>query len=237
MFPRVTVVIPFYNCPYVEQAITSALSQTYPNVEIIVVDDGSTREVERIVPFLPRIHYLGKANGGTGSAINHGIRSASGEYIAWLSSDDKFVPDKIERQVAFLQKMKGSFCFSAYATMDHGGRVLEHFKGSPISSPKDIYRLLSDHNPINGCTTLIRRDLFHHYGYFNEGLSYTQDYDMWLRFALNGVRIHYLPEALTLYRFHEKMGSIQHREALLKEFSCVNQIYASSMQQLLQMMS
>ncbi|GJM76095.1 hypothetical protein HMSSN036_83110 [Paenibacillus macerans] len=94
MTPTVSVIIPFYNCPYVEQAVQSALNQTYRPLEVIVVDDGSTSHAERLAPYRPHIHYLGKANGGTASALNHGIRHASGEYIAWLSSDDVFIRTK-----------------------------------------------------------------------------------------------------------------------------------------------
>ncbi|MGO4274414.1 glycosyltransferase family 2 protein, partial [Paenibacillus sp. TAF58] len=80
MQPKVSIIIPFYNCPYIDQAIASAIGQTYANVEIIVVDDGSTIHADKIGPFKDRVYYLGKANGGTASALNHGIRYASGEY-------------------------------------------------------------------------------------------------------------------------------------------------------------
>src|SRR5689334_17046366 len=102
VLPLVTIVIPFYNCAYIDQAVQSALNQTYKPLEIIVVDDGSTRHADRLTPYLPYISYMGKANGGTATALNHGIRNASGEYIAWLSSDDLFYPDKIAHQVAFM---------------------------------------------------------------------------------------------------------------------------------------
>jgi teichuronic acid biosynthesis glycosyltransferase TuaG len=237
MYPKITVVIPFYNCPYVDRAITSVLNQTYPNIEIIVVDDGSTMYTGLIKPFLSDVYYLGKANGGTASAVNHGIRKSSGDYIAWLSSDDKFKPDKIMRQWTFMQKNQSSFCFSAYATMDKGDCIMEDFVEPDIFGPNDIYRLLSNYNPINGCTTLVSKELFGWVGLFNESLPYTHDYDMWVRLALQGVRLDYLPEALTIYRFHDQMGSVRHRPELIAEFLRVQKKYREPMKRLLQTMA
>lgn len=107
---KVSIIIPFYNCQYVEKAIESALNQTYQNIEVIVVDDGSTKYIERITPYLDSIHYIQKKNGGTASALNTGIRYATGEYFAWLSSDDLFKPDKISKQLKFMKRC-GSFFF------------------------------------------------------------------------------------------------------------------------------
>ena len=73
MMPTVTIVIPFYNCQYIQQALESAVQQTYPAVEIIVVDDGSTQYSHLIAPYMNRVYYMGKSNGGTASALNHGI--------------------------------------------------------------------------------------------------------------------------------------------------------------------
>ena len=78
--PKVTIVIPFYNDPYVREAVDSALLQTYENLEIIVVDDGSTSHSDKLDSYGERIYYLGKANGGTASALNYGFRYASGDY-------------------------------------------------------------------------------------------------------------------------------------------------------------
>lgn len=234
MFPKVTVVIPFYNCPYVGQAIQSVLDQSYPNLEVIVVDDGSSRFKEQIAPYAGRLLYYRKDNGGTASAMNAGILRASGEYIAWLSSDDMFKRDKVARQLSFMRERSAEFSFTAYAAMNQDNVVTESFAGIPVVLPGDIYPLLANVNPINGCTIMCKKELFGKYGLFNENLPYTQDYEMWLRLAVNGVNLHYLPEALTLYRFHEQMGSIRYRPALLKEFFRVKAVYKDRMQQLLE---
>ncbi|MDF2936152.1 MAG: glycosyl transferase [Paenibacillaceae bacterium] len=234
MDPKVTVVIPFYNCPYIGRAIQSVIDQSYPNLEIIVVDDDSVRHTELIWPYAGHLHYYRKVNGGTASAVNFGILNATGEYVAWLSSDDMFKPDKIERQLEFMKRSQAEFSFTAYAVMDKNDIITESFAGTPISTHNDIYRLLALYNPINGCTMMCRKDVFARYGLFNESLPYTQDYEMWLRMVVNGIKLHYLPEALTIYRFHDQMGSIRYRPQLLEEFFRVQAAYKDRMQRLLE---
>lgn len=233
MRSRVTVVIPFYNCPYIDQALASVAGQTYPNVEVIVVDDGSAMHMDKIAPYANRIRYLTKSNGGTASALNSGIRQASGEYIAWLSSDDMFAPHKLERQIAFMAESESAASFTAYTSIDGNGRVLEPHVGLAVAGPAAFLRMLSYANPINGCTVVLRKELFDRAGLFNESLSYTQDYEMWLRLALHNVRFDYLPEALTLYRFHPEMGTIRNRPAVLREFEMVRDWYIGQMESLI----
>jgi glycosyltransferase involved in cell wall biosynthesis len=105
--PRVSIVVPFFNCAYVGQAIESALSQTHPNVEVIVVNDGSCRHTEQLTPYRDRIRIIDKANGGTATALNAGLRAASGAYWTWLSSDDLYHPEKVARQLAFICAFHG----------------------------------------------------------------------------------------------------------------------------------
>ncbi|WP_410514187.1 glycosyltransferase [Paenibacillus sp. BR2-3] len=217
MTPRVTIVIPFYNCPYIANAVESALNQSYGNTEIIVVDDGSTMHAEAINPYRPYIHYLGKSNGGTGSALNHGIRHASGDYIAWLSSDDVFYPDKINNQVLFMQEHNSLVSFTNFNYINAQGQVVQYNAGAELASEKDLYRILLQGNPINGCTVMIRKDLLGAIGLFDEALLYTQDLDLWMRILVNGFRFLYLNESLTGYRWHEGMGTLRFREAIEAE--------------------
>lgn len=225
---RVTIIIPFYNCPYVGQALASAVNQTYPDTEIIVVDDGSTMHADKITPYKRRVHYLGKANGGTASALNHGIRMASGQYIAWLSSDDLFKPRKVERQLAFMRAAGAEISYTAATFIDAHGRATEAFRAGP--APAALYSVLSRTNPINGCTVMARRDTLIRSGLFNEALRYTQDYEMWLRLLTRGVKFAYLPEALTMYRFHPQMGTSRHHAALLREFEAIKANYRSRLE-------
>lgn len=218
MRPLVTIVIPFYNDPYVGQAVESALSQSYNPIEIIVVDDGSTQHAERLTPYRPYIHYLGKANGGTASALNHGIRHASGEYIAWLSSDDLFYRDKINNQVVFMLERNAWISHTNFNNIDMYSQVVKYRAGVSFERMIDFYRcFLNNSNPINGCTVMMRKELFCYIGLFDESLPYTHDLEMWGRAIQAGFSFHYLDEALVGYRWHEAMGTLRHQEVINRE--------------------
>ncbi len=102
--PLVSVIIPTYNrASIIEEAVSSALAQTWKNTEIIVVDDGSTDSTkERLQPYLDSIHYIYRPNGGLAAARNTGTETAHGDFIAWLDSDDVWSPEKLEMQVNFM---------------------------------------------------------------------------------------------------------------------------------------
>ncbi|WP_413373352.1 glycosyltransferase [Paenibacillus taichungensis] len=221
MNPRVSIVIPFYNCPYVPQAIQSALNQTYTDVEIIIVNDGSTRHEELLKPYLPYIYVLGKSNGGTASALNHGIRHASGDYIAWLSSDDLLYPDKIRHQVEFMQRENVLISHTNFNYINEHSAVTKLNGGAEPMAEPDWLRLFVNGNPVNGCTVMVRRDLFSAVGLFDELLPYTHDLDLWMRILLNGHRFPYLNESLTAYRRHGGMGTVRYADAIGREASMV----------------
>jgi glycosyltransferase involved in cell wall biosynthesis len=111
--PLVSIVIPVYNgSNYLSEAIDSALSQTYKNIEIIVVNDGSndngkTRDIA--LSYGEKIRYFEKENGGVATALNLGIREMRGEYFSWLSHDDVYYPDKIETQVEYINKSENQY--------------------------------------------------------------------------------------------------------------------------------
>lgn len=230
MYPRVSIIIPFYNCPYIEQSIVSALSQTYPNVEIIVVDDGSTVHADKIGPFLTRVHYLGKSNGGTASALNHGIRMASGDYIAWLSSDDMFYPDKIERQLNFMLAHHSVISYTAFDEIDAYNNLTNRSVGARFASQVDFIRSLISLDPINGCTVMMKKELLSHIGLFNESLPFTHDYDLWIRAVLGRVYVHFLDQSLTMYRWHGDMGTRKHWPAIEREVAYLQGVYRDQLQ-------
>ncbi|MEC2343357.1 glycosyltransferase [Paenibacillus barengoltzii] len=233
MNPRVSIIIPFYNCPYIEQAVQSALSQTYPHTEIIVVDDGSSVHAERLAPYRGHIYYLGKANGGTASALNHGIRHASGEYIAWLSSDDLFAPQKIEMQLNFMLGQGAEISHTNFHYIDEHGRITQYNAGMQPLGMRELANTLYSGNPINGCTVMIKRSLIQRVGLFDEGLPYTHDYDLWHRVMLSRTAFPYLNVPLISYRRHSGMGTLRHQAAISAEIRFIQNRYRDALTHLI----
>ena len=232
MGPKVTIIIPFYNCPYVAEAINSALKQTYRNIEIIVVNDGSTVHGEKVRPYLRRIIYIEKGNGGTASALNEGIKRASGEYIAWLSSDDKFQPQKVEKQLAFMQARQSAISYTNFSVMNEKSRMINQRAGAPaFENMIEFARHLSKGCHINGCTVMMKKDLYEQIGEFNPSYRYTQDYDYWLR-VVQHYPFDYLDEPLTMYRVHSNMGTMQHTRAQREEILELRAKYKQILSQL-----
>lgn len=233
MTPKVSIIIPFYNDPYIDQAVVSALYQTYPNIEVIVVDDGSTLYQDRLDPYRSRIHYIGKANGGTASALNYGMNLASGKYVAWLSSDDRFYPDKIARQVAYMERMNARISHTDFDLMNEHGTVTERNAAAKYPTAKAFIAALRHGCPVNGCTIMMTKELLRSIGWFNVSLPYTHDYELWIRIILARIDFHYINESLTVYRRHSQMGTVKHFDSVLLEASTINSMYASRLDALL----
>ncbi|MGF3102645.1 glycosyltransferase family 2 protein [Rossellomorea sp. DUT-2] len=220
---KVSIIIPFYNCAYIDQAIQSALRQTYKDIEVIVVDDGSTQYVEKIQPFKNRIKYIRKSNGGTASALNEGLRQATGKYFAWLSSDDMFLESKIARQLAYMNSIGSKVSYTAFKTIDINNKVVNEIHSRRMN--RDAFqRVLLKACPVNGCTVMAEIDLIKQAGWFDERLKYTQDYEMWCRLSLY-TKMHYLDEVLVLYRVHARMGSAKHGAGMVKESQHIQRKY------------
>ncbi|WP_436663637.1 glycosyltransferase [Alicyclobacillus acidoterrestris] len=231
--PKVSIVIPFYNCAYIAQAIESALAQTYSNLEVIVVDDGSTEHVEKVHPYFDKIHYLRKENGGTASALNAGIHHATGRYFSWLSADDEFLPDKTAKQVQWMQENQLTISYGAFFYMNERGELISGKVGTAFASDVDFYRTMSQWCPVNGCTVMIDMRVFETVGVFDETLLYTHDYDLWLR-ALQHYPFRYLDVPLVRYRVHGEMGTKKHERAIAKELLVVQQKYKSVMKRMVE---
>jgi len=236
--PLVSVVIPFYNDPYIREAVDSALAQTYRPLEIVLVDDGSSRFGELLDPYRSdgRIRISRQENRGTAAALNAGFRLAAGKYKAWLSSDDRFRPDKVEKQARFMEESGYAISHTAFRRMDADGTV----EKQPVSlgeiSLTRFYRSMLLSNTVNGCTVMMSDPLFSRMGGFNERLPYVHDYELWLRILLSGFPIGYLNEPLTDYRVHDAMGSVRHRPEIGKELESVRQAYIPKLQRLIGML-
>lgn len=212
--PKVSIVIPVYNgANYMRDAIGSALAQTYPNIEVIVVNDGSTDsgETDRIArSYGDRIRYINKSNGGVATALNAGIENMTGDYFAWLSHDDMYTYDKIEREIEFLFKQPNKTVFVAggYTVVDANGKTLYdvnlHKMYTDDQIKKPLFAVMR--GGINGCAVLIHKSHFLRVGMFNPNLPTTQDYDLWFR-ILRGQSIAYYEGCYVKSRSHDEQDS------------------------------
>ncbi|ANX12086.1 hypothetical protein ABE41_008710 [Fictibacillus arsenicus] len=233
--PLVSVIIPFYNCRYIGQSIESVLKQTYSNIELIVVNDGSTEHQHLITPYLSRVVYIEKANKGAASALNEGIKKAKGEYLVWLSSDDIINPFKIEYQLKFMKSRNSFICFTNFNKVDKDNQIIKYNSGIHYKSNLEIIIAFKTYNPINGCTVMMSKKVVDTIGYFNEALRYTQDYEFWMRVAFH-FPIDYYHITLTNQRIHEEMGTKRHLSEILNEFKIVNNNYKKSLEELIRKM-
>lgn len=208
--PKVSIIIPVYNgANFLRHAIDSALKQTYTNVEIIVVNDGSSDKgkTEKIAKsYGKRVRYIYKENGGVSTALNIAIKKMTGEYFSWLSHDDTYEPNKIETEVNYLREKgllyKKAIVYSDYYLIDVRGRILSKaIKNHEELEKKPEYALLKGN--INGLSLLIPKSAFDEYGGFDTSLKATQDYELWRKMARTYELIH-IPELLVSTRFHSK---------------------------------
>ena len=193
--PLVSIIIPVYNgSNYMREAIDSALSQTYDNIEIIVVNDGSndkgkTRKIA--LSYGNKIRYFEKENGGVSTALNFALKQMKGEYFSWLSHDDRYYPDKIEKQIDYLKRInkENVILYSNYDLMNEYSEVYAKsiFNHEELIN-KPSYALLR--GAINGITLLIPKKAFTLYGNFSESLRCTQDYVKWAEFMKTYTFIH-----------------------------------------------
>ena len=201
--PLVSVLLPCYNHErYVEESVRSVLNQSHPNVELIVVDDGSTDRSPHILAELAREHgfqYAHQPNAGLVSTLNRAKRKATGKYVALSASDDYFHPDKLARLVEFMERNpQYAMVHSNLIQVDEHSRetlrIREHCRSGDVFED-----LLCGRFHINGLSALIRADV---YAQFEYGAHYIDDWHMWLEIAKTHP-IGYVDEFLAYYRRHD----------------------------------
>lgn len=208
--PKVSVIIPTYNyAQYVGIAVKSVLDQSYPNMEILVVDDGSTDNTQEVLmPFMPWIHYYYKNNGGTASALNFGLTRASGNYVCWLSSDDVFLPDKVAKQVSLMEKEPAlGFSYTSFVVIDGAGNTQYEVHSPFYSNQSEMVKKLMEGCFINGSSVMMRKSALDQVGYFDESMATVHDYELWFR-ILRSYPCGFLDELLLGYRWHGRNGSL-----------------------------
>lgn len=202
--PKVSIVIPVYNgANYLSEAIDSALAQTYDNIEIIVVNDGSKDDgaTDKIAKsYGKKIRYFAKENGGVATAINLGVKKMTGDYFSWLSHDDYYYQDKIEKQVKYLSALKNKnvLLYSNYSILQ-GEKITPVVHNHEMLVRKPRYALLR--GCLNGITLLFPKTFFDEFGEFDEELRCTQDYDYWRRIETKYALVH-MQDVLSITRLH-----------------------------------
>lgn len=212
--PLVSIIIPVYNgSNYLREAIDSALNQTYPNIEILVINDGSndegkTREIG--LSYGNRIRYFEKDNGGVSTALNYGIIKMEGEYFSWLSHDDRYKPNKILDQIKHLNQLEDetTIIYGGYDLINEKGEIYyqvnpgEKWGQEQLNKPLfPIFKGL-----VNGCSLLIHKSHFGRVGKFNIRMKAAQDMDLWFRMFRNA-KLYYQGEINVETRIHPTRDS------------------------------
>jgi glycosyltransferase involved in cell wall biosynthesis len=209
---RVTVVMPCYNGErFVAEAIESVLAQTYADIELIVVDDGSTDGSLTVVRgYGDKVRCLTQANQGPSAARNHGIFSATGEYVAFLDADDYWEPRFVEVMVAALRQSNATLAYCGWQNVYMEGSSPPPFIPPEYENQNKRITLLSNASlwPIHAMLT--PRDALLDIGAFDVNLPACEDYDLWLKLTFTKPIVR-VPEVFAYYRHHKALADTDKR--------------------------
>lgn len=210
MSPLVSILMPvFKTAPYLREAMDSMLAQTFTEFELIVLDDCSPDNAEEILDAFddPRIvRYKGEKNVGLSNVLNVGIGMARGKYIARMDSDDVSLPQRLQVQVDYLEKHPDVDLVSV------GMRLFGAKEGTWIRelNPEKVKIEALFHSPVLHASSVWRKDAFEKLGlHFRQEMVPAEDYDLWTRAMLKGLKLVNLPEVLYEYRIHEAQATVQ----------------------------
>lgn len=219
MKPLISIIIPVFNGEnYMREAIDSALAQTYDNIEVLVVNDGSKddgRTEQIALSYGDRIRYISKSNGGSSSALNAGIKNMNGDFFSWLSHDDLYMPDKIEKQIAAMSLVDPRntvvVCRGELIDSDGNAMLSRVQREEGLFDSASALEHLSHGNGFNGCGILISKYLIERTGFFDEKMVYLNDIDYWWRLIMENVSVFYMPDKLVKTRIHGNQVSVTKR--------------------------
>lgn len=205
MHPVISVIIPTYNRErYISDAIQSVLDQNFPDFEIIVVDDGSTDHTGNVVRAFQseKIRYIYQPNYGRSKARNHALGLARGRYIAFLDSDDLYLPGKLLLQVAYMEANPevGMIYTSARCVDEYGVPLMDNYEATASGW---IYERIAFFVPVTITlpTVMVRREVFDKVGVFDVAMERFEDTDIWRRISKH-YQINALSEQTCLLRTH-----------------------------------
>ena len=210
MNPLVSVIIPVYNAEkYLRETIKSALNQTYKNIEIIAVNDGSSDgSLDILKSYDNKIKIITKENGGTASALNMGIKHMRGEWFKWLSADDLLYPSAIEDLISYANSIQNSekcILYGNHDCINSKGDIIKQVIEPNYNNLDSIRRnaILLDYFYGNAVTSVIHTSAFKKYGAFNETVKFNEDYEMWLRLCvIHGFKLIQIQKTVSKSRIH-----------------------------------
>ena len=205
----IAVVIPAYNsATLIGATIESALRQTLPASEILVIDDGSSDDTAAVAEsFGPPVRVFRRENAGQAAARTFGAEQAKSEWIAYLDHDDLWEPNKLERQMEEVIRHDADFCYTGRINFSQQGDVLKFGRVFPGYPAEEIRTTLFERDVPYGSAVLIRRSAILAVGGFRTQYRICDDWDMWLRLYHAGVKFAWCPEPLHLYRIHQGNAS------------------------------
>lgn len=210
---KISIVIPVYNAEkYLDECIQSALNQTYKNIEIIAVNDGSTdNSLDILKKYSEKIKIISKENGGTASALNLGIEAMTGEWFKWLGNDDILYENAVEILVdevkSFRDNPKSCIFYTHYETIDASSKKISDYIEPDYNELTNFEKnvILLDHHVGNVNSCLMHKSIFDKCGKFSSEIKYREDYEFWLRCCLlYNYTIYLVPQITLKYRIHKK---------------------------------
>jgi glycosyltransferase involved in cell wall biosynthesis len=218
---KVSIILPVFNAEkYLGISIASILKQTFDNFELIIINDGSTDSTIHIIYSFQdkRIRVINKEeNEGYVKALNEGLKIANGEFIARLDADDSSHPDRLQKQVQFLEYNKEYGLVGSYVIDFEGNPILNSFLDSVQLKLEFLFK-----NPFVHSSIMFRKELIRLYEFkYDELLTYAEDYKLW--FEISKVsELAIIPDVLTKYRKHESQVSYKFKETQKKRFQQIN---------------
>jgi glycosyltransferase involved in cell wall biosynthesis len=201
----VSVIIPNYNyAHYVREAIDSVLAQTYSNIEIIVVDDGSNDGSRKVLAsYGDQIKTVFQQNQGVASTRNNGVNASSGEYVAFLDADDAWMPEKVKKQVSRFEadKTLGLVHVGVIEVDENGNTLLERLEGLEGDVAAQLLLLKREGILGGGSGLMVRQKVFDETGGFDTRLSTSADWDLFYQIS-SRYQVGFVPELLLKYRIH-----------------------------------
>jgi GT2 family glycosyltransferase len=210
--PLVSVVIPAYNSSgYISATLDSVLNQSLSSREIILVNDGSPDTIEleaALRPYFPQLRYFKQDNRGPSAARNLGIREARGHYVAFLDSDDLWLPHHLFNQVQHLERDgELGLVYANNSQIDADGYTRDAFDRVPQESPVTLDSLLAERCTVNTSSVVVGREALLQTSLFDEQMRRCEDFDLWLRLASNGVKMAYEPAVHTIHRLSNGLSA------------------------------